>query len=284
LSPSGATQSGIETAGLTDLGLVRSNNEDSLFFVDGDMPEAPGARAFGIYLIADGMGGHQGGEIASRIAMRSISNALLEGLRNASGPVSAPAILKEALEIAHSEILSEARNNTRLRTMGTTATVGLRLGCDLHLGHVGDSRAYLVREGRIRQLTDDHSVVGQLIKQGDITSQQGRTHPERGVLLRCLGVSRNVTVDTSIKGTQDNVLALRSGDALVFCSDGLTDSVSDGEILRSVVTRPHPADACKDLIDKANSRGGLDNTTVIVVKVPYPPSVRSASGLTSSPS
>ena len=257
----------METAGLTDLGLVRSKNEDSLFFTDVPGPNAFGAASFGIYLIADGMGGHRGGEVASHTAMQTISNALLERLQAGIAPPSASEMLRQAIDLAHMEILRIARGSPELRSMGTTATVGLRLDYDLYLGHVGDSRAYLVREGQIRQLTEDHSVVARLIRRREITPHEGRTHPDKGKILRCLGVTRDVMVDTLVRDTRESKLCLQKGDALVLCSDGLTDWVSEVEILKCAATISESAGVCGELVSKANTRGGGDNISVIVVRV-----------------
>ena len=257
----------IETAALTDPGLVRGNNEDSVFLIDKRESNAFGSETFGIYLVADGMGGHLGGEVASETAMRTISTTLLDKLKSTSESRPPSLLLKQAIERAHNDILDVAGSKPELRSMGTTVTVGLRLDFDLYLGHVGDSRAYLIRENRIRQLTEDHSVVALLLKRGAITPREARTHPDKGKILRCLGITRDVTIDTFIRDNAEGKLTLRGRDALVFCSDGLTDYVSDGEILNCVSRRSHPGEACRDLIDMANSRGGGDNTSVIIVRV-----------------
>ncbi len=144
--------------------------------------------------------------------------------------------------------------------MGTTVTLGFRLDNDLYLGHVGDSRAYLIRKGMIEQLTEDHSLVAQLLKEGVITPEEAKEHPEKGKILRCLGVSDKVVIDTSSQ-------TLCDGDSLVFCSDGLTTCVTDNEILDCVRQSKNAGAACYGLINLANSRGGEDNTSVIVVNV-----------------
>jgi serine/threonine protein phosphatase PrpC len=257
----------IEASGLTDTGLARGNNEDSFLVLDSHESTAFQSRSFGIYLIADGMGGHRGGEVASALAKQTVSTSLLNSLKQGSIIGSPIQVLTDAIECAHHEILSTARHRPDLHGMGTTITVGLRLGLDLYLGHVGDSRAYLIRHGKIRQLTEDHSLVARLVKEGTITSDEATTHTDRGKILRSLGVSEAVTVDTSIRIGEKGRLRLEVGDYLVFCSDGLTTHVIDSEILDIVTRQEDTIQACLRLVDIANSRGGTDNISVIVAKV-----------------
>jgi serine/threonine protein phosphatase PrpC len=257
----------VATAGMSDPGLVRTNNEDRLFVVDHQEPNAFGADSYGIYLIADGMGGHQAGEVAGETAMRTVSTMLLAGLKAPLAAGSPTQLLKRAIEQAHQDILDLAAAQPALRAMGTTVTVGLRLDRDLYLGHVGDSRAYLVRDGGISQLTEDHSVVAQLLKQGALTPQQANRHPDKGKILRCLGVTRHTAVDTALRGGEGDKLTLRRGDTLVFCSDGLNGYVANADILRCVAGGDGPGKTCRRLIDLANGGGGGDNTSVIVVRV-----------------
>jgi len=255
----------VSSAGVTDAGLARTSNEDSLFQIERSAANAAGASTYGLYLIADGMGGHSGGEVASTTAMRTISTIILESLR-ANTPIQPTVLIRDAIERAHRAILTIASADRALRSMGTTVTVGLRLDLELYLGHVGDCRAYLARDGRLHQLTEDHSVVAALLRQGDITPQQAISHPDKGKILRCLGVTQHVDVDTRLRETGEGRLTLRPGDRLVFCSDGLTQGVSDVEIL-DCVQRWRPRRACGQLVRLANAKGGTDNTSVIVVMV-----------------
>jgi protein phosphatase len=147
--------------------------------------------------------------------------------------------------------------------MGTTVTLGLRIGQNLYIGHVGDSRAYLIRNRNIMQLTEDHSVVASLVKERVITSDEAKTHPDRGKIFRCLGNAPSVSVDKLKEGK----LQLQAGDVLILCTDGLVSNVSDDELL-SVVTKEAAAhESCSQLISLANERGGDDNITAIVIKV-----------------
>ncbi len=263
----GTKQLYVETAGLTHRGLVRTSNEDSLFFLDSSYPNAFGSKAFGIYLIADGMGGHEAGEVASETATRIISTNLLDKIKSGAVLQSPSHAVEQTIAYAHNEILKMARDKPELRSMGTTVTTGLRLGLDLYIGHVGDSRAYLIRREMIQQLTEDHSVVAHLVKEGYITLEEARTHPDSGKIFRCLGVSADIAIDTCIHKYGQDKLTLLVGDCLVFCSDGLTGYVSDNEILKCINNRDSPEKTCRRLIDLANSRGGGDNTSVIIVRL-----------------
>jgi protein phosphatase len=256
-----------DTAVLTDRGMVRRNNEDSSLALDVSEPNTLGAESYGIYLVADGMGGHQAGEVASEMATQMISATLLDSLRQASESLSPSHLVKQAMERANTEVYNMAGSNPEFSTMGTTVTLGLRLGNELYLGHIGDSRAYLIRKGRIQQLTEDHSLVACLLKAGAITLEEAKMHPDRGKILRCLGVSAGVTIDTYRQTGNQDKLTLHNGDSLVFCTDGLTGYVSDGEILDCLQGGGNAHSICQDLVNLANLRGGEDNISVIVVKV-----------------
>lgn len=256
-----------DTAVLTDTGMVRENNEDSSLALDMSEPNSFGAESYGVYLVADGMGGHQAGEIASEMAVRIISTTLVDSLRQATELPSPSQLVKQAIEKANTEIHDLASSNPQLFAMGTTVTLGLRLDNELYLGHVGDSRAYLVRKGKIQQLTEDHSLVAFLVKEGAITPEEAKTHPERGMILRCLGVSDKVTVDTYHQADNEYKLTLLSGDSLLFCTDGLTSYVSDNEILDCLRKGNDSHSVCRELVNMANTRGGGDNISVIVVRV-----------------
>ena len=250
-----------ETAALSDIGRVRKNNEDRLFVIEKEDMHAGSKASLGIYLIADGMGGHRGGQVASEIVTRVTPRILLCGLQNYSRPTLPIDFIKHAIEQANKGILQTARKEKELYSMGTTCTLGVRLDNSVYLGHVGDSRCYLIRRGRIAQLTDDHSPVAHLLKMGAITIEEARKHPDRGKIFRYLGISDNVAVDIRHQ-------KLHSGDSLVFCSDGLTSQVADNEILDCV--RSYRAEeTCHRLIELANSRGGEDNISVIVINISF---------------
>jgi serine/threonine protein phosphatase PrpC len=257
----------VETASKTDMGMVRSNNEDSLFTIDESGSINSRFNSIGLYIIADGMGGHQGGEIASKIATQVVSATILDNLTNISKSQNPLSIVKEAIEKASKEICDVAGTRQELHSMGTTITMGLRLENELYIGHVGDSRAYLVRGQEIERLTADHSLIAHLLKEGTITPEEARTHPNRGVILRCLGLSGKVSVDSYYQDGKEAKLLLKNNDRIIFCSDGLTDCVTDDEIYNYVTKFQTTGEVCEKLIELSNIRGGEDNISVIVVRV-----------------
>jgi len=235
----------LRSAARTDVGLRRSANEDRYTV----------ASHLGLYLVADGMGGHTAGQVASELAAQSARRAL-ETLEGAETSLTEK--LRFSVAAANREVFSTAQGKSELAGMGTTLVALLAGGERIALAHVGDSRAYLVRGGRIRQLTDDHSLVAELVRRREITAHAAKGHPHRHVLTRALGVRRSVEADFA-------ELTPASGDIFVLCSDGLTGHVQDEEIAATVTRESDPDTACADLIDLANSRGGEDNTTVLVV-------------------
>jgi serine/threonine protein phosphatase PrpC len=248
-----------DTAALTDIGRLRKNNEDKFFMMDKRGPNGFKATSYGIYLVADGMGGHQAGEVASEIASKVIPGVIKKHLEQESAFFSPLQLIKQGIIQANQEIFGLATEKKHLHSMGTTVTVGLRLDNQLYLGHVGDSRCYLIRNGEIRQLTEDHSLIGFLLRERLITRQEAERHPEKGKIFRCLGVSDRVSVDLI-------ELTLKGYDSLIFCTDGLTNQVNDREILESVARNGHARDVCRNLINIANTWGGEDNTSIIAMK------------------
>lgn len=232
-------------AGASHAGTVREANQDS-FFLD---LTPNGALA----LVADGMGGHVSGELASQKARDALAGALRSGHRYP------PLAVAEAVQRANLEIFDHAEANPADRGMGTTLTLVL---IDDHLalvGHVGDSRAYLVRDGTIRQLTQDHSWVADRVRQGLLSGDEAKRHGWRNLITNSLGTQNSVRLELS-------ALTLRAGDRLLLCSDGLTLLLSD-EVLLEVVAENTPDDAADDLIRRANERGSPDNVTALVVLV-----------------
>ena len=230
--------------GRSDVGRVRSGNEDALLI---------GATVFAV---ADGMGGHRGGEVASAAALEPLAE--LDG-RRFDAPDEALAALTDAVVRANADVARRSNDDPDLRGMGTTLTAVLVDGRDAQLVHVGDSRAYLARGDRFVQLTDDHTLVQALLDQGRITADEVATHPHRSVITRAVGVASDVDVD----GLR---LTLRDGDRIVLCSDGLTGVVDDATIARAV-REQDPATAVDVLVDAANTAGGPDNVTVVIVSV-----------------
>jgi PPM family protein phosphatase len=261
----GARHHSMITAGLSDVGRRRKSNEDS-FAISGDGT---------LLVVADGMGGHAAGEVASRLAVESIERhisgsdprkepTLPASFRSPFGdeavlPAPARRVLN-AIRLANQEIVRSVRKDSSMRGMGTTVVIAHIQGSRAYIGSVGDSRAYLVHDGSLRQLTSDHTLVNEQVRAGALSTQEARRHPARNILTRAVGSQDEVEPDL----IQED---LRPGDLLLLCSDGLTTMVEDGEILKTVLAhRDDPAAACQALIDLANGHGGDDNVTVVVAR------------------
>ena len=238
--------SDIQSVSRSHVGRFRTLNEDRIL-------DRPNSR---LWAIADGMGGHAAGEVASQMTVDGIKRLLtsedlespdLEG--NAFG-----AFLGKVLESVNQEVW-EAGQTPEKQGMGTTCTLAAMRGDQLFLAHIGDSRAYLLRDGELHQVSKDHSWVEDAVDQGVITREQARVHPNRNVITRAIGLDQQPQIDTS-------VMALTVGDLLLLCSDGLNSMIPDEDIHR--ILKESPTDAvCGDLIGAANEAGGHDNTTVV---------------------
>jgi len=229
----------------TDVGRRRQANEDTYAL----------APELGLFLVADGMGGHRAGQVASGLAARAAVGAL----RGLGGDVQAlPERLRACVAAANGEILASSRIKPELAGMGTTVVALLAAGGRMALAHVGDSRAYRIRGGAIRRLTDDHTVVGELVRRGEISARAAEAHPHRHVLTRALGVRRAIEPDLL-------EVEPEAGDVYLLCSDGLTGHVADDEIAALVADAPDLDAAAQRLVDLANTRGGEDNITVVLV-------------------
>jgi len=243
----GVQRVNLRSAALTDVGRRRKANEDCYAL----------APDLGLYLVADGMGGHAAGQLASELAAQAAVDAL-RTLVDASASLTEK--LRYATAAANREILAAVKQRPELAGMGTTLVAVLASPNRIALAHVGDSRAYLIRGDRIRQLTDDHSLVAELVRRHEISETAARGHPHRHVLTRALGVRRGVEADLA-------ELTPVPGDSFVLCSDGLTGHVRDEEICEIVLAQQNDLDAvCSQLVDLANSRGGEDNVTVVIVR------------------
>ena len=230
----------------TDVGRTRSGNEDSYFC----------GRT--VLAVADGLGGHQGGEVASAAAVEPL--AALDG-REFADPGEAAEALTAAIREGNAAILERAAGDPGLWGMGTTVTAAALAGeRHLQLAHVGDSRAYLLRDGSLEQLTTDHTVVGELVRRGRLTPEQAAIHPERSILTRAVGLDPRVPVDTP------DPVELRDGDQVMLCSDGLTEAVDDDRIAELLSADADGEAACRSLIDAANAAGGPDNITVVLLR------------------
>jgi PPM family protein phosphatase len=247
----------IAARGLTDVGQRREQNQDALLI---DEP-------LGLFIVADGMGGHAGGGTASRIAVDTIRKMILlareeeptlfgSGAEGEENPL--PDILGHAVEQACAAIFEVAQDDRELTGMGTTVTAVLVDGNSAFVAHVGDSRAYLLRSGHIYQVTQDHSLVAEQLRSGAITEEDARNSRYKNIITRSVGFEREVLVD--LMG-----LELEAGDAIVACSDGLSNLVDDQEILALVEEEGDAA--VERLVDLANERGGDDNITVAMIRL-----------------
>jgi protein phosphatase len=244
----------ITFAHLTDIGRVRGRNEDSLGAFEPDDPALVQSRGR-LFVVADGMGGHARGDVASRLAVETLRDAYYEAER--SEPL--PEALRVSVQIANEVVYRESRLAAGEAPMGTTLTALVIRDHDAFLAHVGDSRAFLVRGRQIRQLTEDHSLVAELVRGGVLSVTEAEHHPSAHVVLRALGLAEDVAIE--VQGP----LALRIGDTLVLCTDGLTRQVRPHEIRKLAESRPQRR-ACERLVSLANERGGPDNITVQLIR------------------
>lgn len=241
----------LETAPWTETGPVRSVNQDCVEVVI--PPEPRRTQRGSLFLVADGMGGYEGGEVASQLT----SDVVVEEYYTLNGKPGEGLTL--AIKSANQAVSQEAERNPVWRGMGTTVVAAVVHGSNLYVANVGDSRAYMVRRGLIEQITWDHSFVAEEVRKGTMTVEQARDHPQRNLLTRALGASGGIDVDLFERD-------LRRGDVIVLCSDGLTEYVTDREIQEEVRTSP-PRSAVKRLAKFASRRGGSDNISIVVVKV-----------------
>lgn len=226
----------------THQGLVRASNQDSVLMDTG------------VYGVADGMGGHKGGETASRVAVQVIKNAL-------RGKKPEQRALQVGIEAANRRIFDMSRHDSSLSGMGTTLTFLWEKENEVFISHVGDSRAYLLRDGELTQITDDHSVVAELLRSGVITAEAARTHPYRNVITRAVGVDPTVEADFL---THD----LNPGDLWLICSDGLYNMVPNDVILQVLTSAENEEAAADELLKLALDGGGTDNITFVLCRVP----------------
>ena len=241
--------SAIEVGNLTDIGKRRKHNEDYYGFF------RLGEDEF-LAIVADGMGGHASGEIASRMAVEIIQEVYAKERADQEVLDS----LKSAFEVANFSILQKSLEQDELNGMGTTATVLVIKEDQTFVGHMGDSRAYLFRDAAVNQLTKDHSMVNRMVEQGLLSKEEAEHHPQRNVIYKALGVNRDA--DLELIGP----LPVYLNDIFLLCSDGLTNLVTDEEMLK-IVKKESPQKACEKLIQLANKRGGDDNITIQILKM-----------------
>ena len=238
----------VVAAGATDVGRVRKGNEDALLMCEN------------VFAVADGMGGHLAGEVASATALEPLSGL---GGRIFSDAPAAREALRTAVIAANETVSDLARTEPSYRGMGTTLTAALVEGRRLHVAHVGDSRAYLLRHGRFSQLTDDHTLVQHLVNEGQITREEAASHPQRSMITRAIGISPEVEVDSM-------TVDLEPGDQLLLCSDGLTGVVKDEVIANELDARNGAQETVDRLVELANKAGGPDNVTAVLLRYEDP--------------
>jgi serine/threonine protein phosphatase PrpC len=248
-------RAGVEVANLTDVGCQRENNEDSYLYWEPATDEEF-QRKGRLAVIADGMGGHEGGQEASRMAVQTVREVYDQGFHD-----DPQAALVESLLAAHTRIQEYAERHPAFHGMGTTCTALAVCRGLLYFAHVGDSRLYLRRGARILRLTRDHSYVGRLVESGIVRAEDAEKHPQRHILTAALGAGREVDVDCA-----DHGLALQDGDDLLLCTDGLWSVVTEEE-LETAVSGHAPTESCAALVKLARERGGPDNITLQILHV-----------------
>ena len=239
----------------TDLGNVRTNNEDAASFIR--KSDAAVLRTKGyLMMVADGMGGHNAGEVASRLAIDTINETYFSNTTEKNREK----LLAAAFLAANKKIFEQASSNENYRGMGTTCTALVLVAGNIYFAHAGDSRAYLYKDGKIHRITEDHTYVQELVNNGNISSEEADTHPQRNILTNAMGTKPTMRVDTGVYPQPFGV-----HDRLMICSDGLYDYLSDAEI-GAVMEKGTLQDAAEHFINEAKRRGGKDNITVVMAE------------------
>lgn len=241
----------METHFLTDRGQVRGHNEDSggiYYNRSGQM----------LAIVADGMGGHQAGDIASQLAVENIQESW-QKTNKVKDPIESEAWLEVVLREANQTIYSLSLQKEDLVGMGTTIVVSIHGKDFITVGHIGDSRCYLHNESGFKQITEDHSLVNELVRTGQITEEDATHHPRKNIVLKALGTEEEVIPDIQSLGWEH-------GDSLLLCSDGLTDKMSNATLLHFIESNKQVSEICQALIDLANERGGEDNISLVMIR------------------
>lgn len=235
----------------SDIGKAREMNQDSYYVSDLEKDEIK------LYILADGMGGYKGGEIASSLAVASVRNHIFNNFKNVKKDrESILELIREAVEYANKVVYEKSAEDSELQDMGTTLDVCLLYNNKAFIGHVGDSRVYRIRKNIIRKLTTDHSYVEKLVREGTITKEEAYNHPKKNMLMKALGTDIPVKPDLIVKG-------FLKDDILLMCSDGLTNMLRDNEIYNLLLNNPESPEEA--LIKNANDLGGYDNITTIII-------------------
>ncbi|MDD2446564.1 MAG: Stp1/IreP family PP2C-type Ser/Thr phosphatase [Tissierellia bacterium] len=238
---------------VSDIGLRRENNQDSMFTsTEGDFP---------LFIVADGMGGHKAGDIASRMAVEGIVKYLKNNQDRINSEENIKILIREAVEYVNTEIYLESFEVPEYLGMGTTITLAYIYNSKVFVCHVGDSRAYLVINKKIKQITEDHTLVNELIKNGSITPAEAINHPQKNLITRAIGTSCDIEMDFY-------TINIRKDDVFILCSDGLSNMVGEDSILDVVSNNlnKNMNEICNSLVELAKENGGKDNITVIGIK------------------
>ena len=247
----------VEVANQSDAGCERPENEDYFLYIEPRDDEEFHSRGR-LVLVADGMGGCNGGEVASRLAADMVRDVFLR----AKATDEPRDVLIEGFQLAHEAILRMAREERELHGMGTTCCAAILKRGELYYGHVGDSRLYLIRDGQAKPLTEDHSVVARMVKEGKLTPEEAHNHPQKNVLTAALGIEADLVAGDF----SPDPLPLVAGDIVLLCTDGLHGLVSDQEMALTMQDQSL-TEACRELVARAKVRGGPDNITVQLLKV-----------------
>jgi PPM family protein phosphatase len=242
----------LEAFALSDVGKSREENEDAFYLLPYD----------GVFIVADGMGGHNGGAEAARLVVEQLPGIIHERLDSipARRTKALALALRDALVEVSLQVLKEGNGSLELEGMGATVVLAYRRKSRLYVAHMGDSRAYLYRDGKLEQLTKDHSVIAMMLEDGEITPEEAKTHPARGIVTRFAGMEGTVYPDvTSLKCTE--------GDRLLLCSDGLNNMLTDEAITEILSGGGELQKVCRSLVDAANEAGGRDNITVLIANL-----------------
>jgi len=259
----GSTQSRLKVGWATDAGEARRHNEDTVLVITAARDGDDVTPAFGLFVLADGMGGHRAGEVASSLAARVVAHHIVQQFylpmlisqeRNTYQP-ALNELLVDAVQAANSAVADQVPGG------GTTLICALNLGSRAYIAHVGDSRAYIVSEGSLDQITHDHSLVDRLVELGQLTRDEAATHPQKNVLYRAVGQRERLEVDIHVR-------SIPRGGQLLLCSDGLWSVVSEAELTNILMTASSLQTACESLVAAANRAGGPDNITAILVEPP----------------
>lgn len=243
----------MKAVGMSDIGKCRKNNEDAYYISAGDDP------AENLYLVADGMGGCNAGEVASSSAIEAFLAYFWKEMKHATSEDMLD-MLTGAVAAANQEVYEKSNSAREFAEMGTTIVAAAIREDKVYVAHVGDSRAYIFRKKEVIPLTTDHSYVMELVKMGSITKEEAATHPKRNVITRAIGIRDAVEADTMI-------CPLKKGDILLLCSDGLSGMLKDEEMAKILNKRTDPERKARLLLEEANKKGGFDNISLILVQI-----------------